>query len=197
MRKMILEMRKMILAAVITLLSFNNCFSQESEWLMKASLLKESFFYPSGINFTAPMHPGFAIGIEKQTFISDKWTKHLTVDVGFYHHKYFQNGLFLLGGYGWGYKPISKLQVTGSVALGYLHIFRPTEVYELHNGSYVKANNLGKPNAMLGIDVGLIYAIDPAEKYLIAIDYKPLVNGPFNIAYGSSYCSAHSSANGC
>lgn len=178
-------MLRKIVAGVICFLCFHYGFCQTDNWFIKTSLLKESFFYPSVTNFTKPLHPGFSVGIEKQISSTTNWSTHYTGDVGFYHHKYFQNGLFVMAGHGWGYQLLNKLTISASGVIGYLHTFRPTEVYELQNGSYVKAKNFGKPNALIGINLAMSYALGHTEKYHLQLDYGSMVNGPFNVSYGA------------
>lgn len=173
-----------IIAGIICFLSTHYGYSQKEQWFVKASFLKESFFYPAGINFTTPFHPGFFIGVENHIIRSAKWSNYFGGGLGFYHHPYFQNGLLLIGEYGWGYQLIPNLQISGSGIAGYLHVFQPTEVYELQDGEYVKVKNLGKPNALLGINVGVAYVLDASEKYALVLDYSSMASGPFNIYNG-------------
>lgn len=176
-------MKKQLFFYGIILLTISQAHAQQSEWKFGISTIKESFFYPSKSNFSAPYHPGFSILGERLIKARAKSEKVLSLEGGFYHHKYFQNGIFLLGGLNYRYPIKSKLKVSWGPRLGYLHTFSPSGKYRHSDGEYKQVKDLGRPTGMAGLALGVEYPIINSKDLNKVIDlffnYQVLVEGPF------------------
>ena len=157
--------------------------SGQTDWSYSISLLKESFFYPSKYTFQGPFHPGIVIGAEKLVKEKAKSDRLLTADLGFYHHDYLQNGVFIMGGYQYRGNPVEDLFIWIQPQLGYLHSFSPSGEWKLKNGEYEPANS-GRPAALAGLTFGLDYMILKTSETKISLTYRALAEGPFAPAYG-------------
>lgn len=156
---------------------------QPSEWTYSISFLKESVFYPSKYNFQAPVHPGFSLGAEVLLKEKSKTDRLLSAEVGFYHHEYLQNGIFLLGGYQLRTKNLKGFTFYTQPQLGYLHTFSPTGEFKLENGKYVEKHS-GHSSAMAGFSFGIDYEIIPTYKSKISLTYRVMAEAPFALEYG-------------
>ena len=174
-------MRKLLVA--IVLLSPTMLWCQTSDLTFFSGYLKESFFYPSKHNFGSPLHPGVTIGFEKLLKDKTRVDQLLTAEIGFYHHDYLQNGLFVLGGYQFRSNPISNIFAWVQPQLGYLHTWSPSGEFKLEDGQYV-ATKSGHPSAFAGLTLGLDYQIIPAYESKVFVSYRMMVEGPFALEYG-------------
>tara|TARA_R110000796_G_scaffold77584_2_gene173155 strand:- start:11826 stop:12437 length:612 start_codon:yes stop_codon:yes gene_type:complete len=154
-----------------------------SDWQFGISTIKESFFYPSKHNFIGPYHPGFSLIAEKQIKELKKSNKILSLETGFYHHKYFQNGVFLLSGLNYEFRLKGRLKLRWGPRLGYLHAFSPTGRYKLKDGEFKQIKDWGRPTALAGLAIGASYPIlnkdEPDKAVDLFFNYQVLVEGPF------------------
>ncbi|MEP0368662.1 MAG: hypothetical protein ABJN36_12260 [Cyclobacteriaceae bacterium] len=157
--------------------------AQPSNWTYTIAFLKESVFYPSKYNFQAPVHPGFSLGAEVLLKEKSKTDRLLSAEVGFYHHEYLQNGIFLLGGYHFRTKDLKGFTLSTQPQLGYLHTFSPTGEFKLENGKYVEKRS-GHSSAMAGVSFGIDYKIIPTYKSKIFLAYRVMAEAPFALEYG-------------
>ncbi|MEQ9297902.1 MAG: hypothetical protein RIF33_05030 [Cyclobacteriaceae bacterium] len=176
-------MRRQLLFYGVMLITFSKLYAQKEEWKFGISTIKESFFYPSKHNFSAPYHPGFSMLGERVIKERNKSSKILSFEAGFYHHKYFQNGIFLLGGLNYLYPIKSKLKLSWGPRLGYLHTFSPSGKYRHMDGEFNQIKDWGRPTGLAGLAFGTEYPIinaDDLDKSIdLFINYQILVEGPF------------------
>jgi hypothetical protein len=176
-------MQRQLLFYGIMLITFSQLFAQKEEWKFGISTIKESFFYPSKQNFSTPYHPGFSMLAERVIKSRDKSNKLLSFEGGFYHHKFFQNGIFLLTGLTYLYPIKEKLKVSWGPRIGYLHTFSPSGKYRLINGEFQQIKDWGRPTGMAGLVLGVEYPIlnlDDLNKVIdLFFNYQILIEGPF------------------
>ena len=176
-------MIRQVMLLGITSLLVTHTNAQISEWEFGAATFKESFFYPSKYNFIAPYHPGFSLVAEKQIKERRISNRVLSIEGGFYHHRYWQNGFFLLGGYNFEYPLKEKFKLRWGPRLGYLHTFSPTGKYRHIDSEFRQIRDWGRPTAMLGLVLGAEYSVnytnDPRRMVDIFFNYQALVEGPF------------------
>ncbi|MCR9249159.1 MAG: hypothetical protein NXI20_01995 [bacterium] len=144
---------------------------------------KQSFYLPAAENFGGTFHPGVSGGIDFLRKEDGKKSRYLTTELGFYKHEYFQNSIYLLGGFtfqrdlgerfSWNYQPKA----------GYMHVFSPTKEFELVNGEY-KQKKGGRATGMFGVSVGLDYTILPKASTKLSLSYQLLAEGPFAARWG-------------
>ena len=157
--------------------------AQPTDWSYSIGFLSQSFFYPSKYTLQGPIHPGVIAGVEINLKDKPRVDRLLTAEVGFYHHDYFQNGAFVIGGYQFNTNPVGDLYVWGQPQLGYLHTFSPTGEWELQSGSYEKVRS-GHPAAIAGLALGVDYQLIPTYQTKISLSYRAMVEGPFALNYG-------------
>lgn len=174
-------MKKLLIVAWIC--CAQSGMAQMKDWTYFGSFNKESIFYPSKYNFENPVHPGFSIGTDILIKKRLKTDRLLSIEFGHYHHKYLQNGYFLLAGYQIKMKAGQHWSFWTQPQMGYLHTFSPTGEFELKNGQYKKKKS-GRPSIMAGISLGIDYQIIDAYKTRVFISYKAMAEGPFAIEYG-------------
>lgn len=174
-------MKKLLI--VIGLIAPALLWGQPSEWTYFAGFLKESFFYPSQYTLRTPVHPGVTLGAEILIKDKPKVDRLLTAEIGFYHHAYLQNGVFLLAGYQFRANPLNNFFMWAQPQLGYLHAFSPTGEFELRSGQYVETKS-GHPSAFAGASLGFDYQFLPAYESKIFVSYRMMAEGPFASAYG-------------
>jgi hypothetical protein len=145
---------------------FNNCFGKtghacvadykitlfDSIHSRPKNRLLVSFFneavVPSFSNvFKAPLHPGFSIG--RQHILSQLKNHQLisTVNLGFYHHRLLQNGLYMNTELGYGVV-LHAFSIQALLGIGYLRTFFPGKNYEYSNGNIAAVRNTGKGHVM-------------------------------------------------
>ncbi len=175
-------MKKQLLFYCIVLFAISPANAQQ-DWKFGISIMKESLFYPSIKNFSGPYHPGFSVLGERLIKARKNSNKIISVEGGFYHHKYFQNGIFLMGGINYQYPIKSKLKLSWGPRLGYLHTFSPTGKYRHINGEYKQIKDWGRPTGLAGLALGAEYPIinikDSQKSVDLFFNYQILVEGPF------------------
>ncbi len=175
--------RRLMLCSILLLICFQTNAQKSEGWKFGMSLMKESFFYPSISNFIAPYHPGLSVVGEKMIKTKEKSQQVFSLEGGFYHHKYFQNGLFFLAGINYQYPLKSKLKLRWGPRIGYLHTFSPTGRYSHIDGEFRQVKDWGRPTVLAGVAIGAEYPIIHANDSDKAIDlffnYQVLVEGPF------------------
>lgn len=178
--------RTILTIAICTVIALQMANAQKT-WRLGVSTFKESFFYPSLDNFSGPYHPGVSVVADKVLKVRRNSTKLLSLEAGFYHHDYFQTGLFLLAGLNYAYPIKEKLVLRWGPRLGYLHTFSPTGIYERKNGEFQQVKDFGRPTGLAGVTLGMEYPIitmGSSETIDLFLDYQILVEGPFAPAAG-------------
>ena len=177
-------MQKIVMLLLVSFCLFGKSFAQQHpKKELHLSFIKQSFYYPSTENFGGTFHPGIAGGIDFLRYEEEKKARYFTTELGFYHHEYFQNAVFLLGGFrfqrdlgerfSWYYQP----------KFGYMHTFSPTKEFKLEEGEYVVKNG-GRPTLMAGISIGFNYELIESSQTNLMVSYQMLAEGPFATYWG-------------
>lgn len=145
---------------------FNNCFGKtghayiagykivlfdslhpHSKNKLLVSIFNEAVV-PSLANvFKAPVHPGFSIGRQHVLAQRKNHQMRSTINLGFYHHRLVQNGLYLNTELGYGVV-LHAFDIQALLGIGYLRTFFPGKNYEYSNGSIAAVRNTGKGHFM-------------------------------------------------
>ncbi|MTI41674.1 hypothetical protein [Fulvivirga lutimaris] len=175
-------MKRQLLFCGIMLLVISHADAQQ-HWKFGVSTIKASLFYPSIKNFSGPYHPGFSFLGERLVKTRKNSNKIISFEGGFYHHEYFQNGIFLLGGINYEYPIKSKLKLSWGPRLGYLHTFSPTGKYQHIDGEFKQIKDWGRPTGLVGLALGVEYPMinikDSQNSVDLFFNYQVLVEGPF------------------
>ncbi len=142
------------------------------------SLFSHSFFYPSYHILQGPFHPGVAFGITSDEVSGKRTDKSWSLTTGFYHHRYFENGLFLNLARNYSFSVGNSLDLTLSPTLGYLHTTSPTKTYKWTGDGYERTSG-HRANVNLGGTVSLTYnkwKIQPFTRVSI-LAYGPFASG--------------------
>lgn len=108
-----------------------------------------------------PIHPGLEAGTEFRLGKSDgsKWFQSLKL--GGYHHRLSQTAIMIYSET--GFRPVIYRRLYGEARLGagYLHAIPDLQIFELADDSYRKKTNLGRPQFMASLALGLGWRLKP------------------------------------
>ncbi|MEO1654072.1 MAG: hypothetical protein AAFU64_11030, partial [Bacteroidota bacterium] len=109
-----------------------------------------------GLN--SPLHPGGEIGLNLREVQKEKSIRRVNVYLGGYYNQEIEIGFYLRGEYQYLYKLTPWLGLDGSIGMGYLHTFFPSDLYEQNeDGSFRKINQGGRPHLLINLGIGLNY----------------------------------------
>ncbi|MEL6720968.1 MAG: hypothetical protein AAFP82_19855, partial [Bacteroidota bacterium] len=101
-----------------------------------------------------PLNFGLAIGTEFTYQQKDVQSLHQKIEIGWYHHKNLQQGLWIKTDLVRRYKAKSGLYGEAQISLGYLQDFSAYETFEFSGERYQKVPNASKGHILGGIGVG-------------------------------------------
>lgn len=137
-----------------------------------------------GSVFTTPVHPGLSAGTE---FRYNRHPLHQwfqTAKVGVSYHQYMQTAVQLYSEFGYRQAIWRGTAAEMRLGAGYLHAFSSTEVFSLKDRSYDKKANLGRPQFMGSISLGLSYQLPKGQNPpRFFVDYQFFLQMPFVKSY--------------
>ena len=135
----------------------------------------------SGEIFRSP-HPGLVIGTAFRYNESSKNQLAQTVKVGYIYHQFVHHSVLLFSELEYKRMLSSRINISGAIGLGYVHLFTATEVFRRNEqGQWEKKPNWGRPQLMGSSALGIGYLLNPAGSKPIEIftRYQFFVQGPF------------------
>lgn len=139
---------------------------------------------PVGQFFSAPLHPGVAVGAEFRynRHPGNHWFQ--TAKLGFSHHRYVQSTFHLYSELGYRRAIWRGTAAELRLGAGYLHAIPATEIFTLKDGAYKRKTNLGRPQFMAGTALGLSYTLQKqAIPLRFFLDYQFYLQMPFVKSY--------------
>ena len=166
---------------------FNNAFSQKHELKhlsVAFTTLHTAFPFGSFSKLvTEDLHPGFEIGTG---FNWSNKTKHdwfQTIQFGYSYHRFIQHSLALYSEGGYRYKFQKSFFAEAKIGAGYLHAIPVGKIFKLQNdGNYEKKVNIGRPQALIALSLGIHKRISPSGK-AVFLQYQQRLQLPFIKSY--------------
>ncbi len=137
-----------------------------------------------GSVFTTPVHPGVSAGTEFRynRHPLNQWFQ--TAKLGVSYHQYVQTAVQLYSELGYRRAIWRGTAAEMRLGAGYLHAFSDTEVFTLKDGSYDKKANLGRPQFMGSMALGLSYQLQKGQNApRFFVDYQFFLQMPFVKSY--------------
>ncbi|WNJ20325.1 hypothetical protein [Pontibacter sp. G13] len=150
---------------------------------ISVAVMHESTTWP----FTSytPIHPGVEVEVTLRETHGVRSLQRWNVALGGYFHERAETGIYLRGGYQYGWEAHRNLRLDASGGIGYMHHFYPNEVYEIdpETGDFSAINQLGKPRVIADVGLGLAFPnnsrFEPFIRQHFAVE-APFANGiPF------------------
>ena len=135
----------------------------------------------SGEIFRSP-HPGLVLGTAFRYNESPKNQLAQTLKLGYIYHQFVHHSVLLYSEFEYKRMLSSRINVSGAIGLGYVHLFPATEVFWRNDqGQYEKKPNWGRPQLMGSTALGIGYLLNPAgaKPFEIFTRYQFFVQGPF------------------
>ncbi|MDJ1468955.1 hypothetical protein QNI19_04245 [Cytophagaceae bacterium DM2B3-1] len=149
------------------------------------SVFNESVAIPFTQGFPTPIHPGMAVGTEIPTHQRTWSSTMVSVNLGYYFHKYLNQALFAQIGYGYEFR--SKIGISSLVQMGvgYLHVIRNQPEYSLQDGKYTSSSGIGRSRLMIApsVDIGFYLKPKKIQSGRIFVRYQPWVEYPFSSGF--------------
>lgn len=163
---------------MLTALSLNS-YAQKQNLPLKITLLDENFSLPNFAFTGYPLNPAIMIGTEYQLKEVRNHEWYLNGNIGFYHHKHWQNAVLLTGEIGYR-QHFGRFNAAGQVGLGYAHVFAATPIYTFSEGTYKRATDFGSPRFMPNLSLHLGYELtEQANSPEIYLSYMATVETSF------------------
>lgn len=107
-------------------------------------------------------YPGVVLELDREQNLSQQFTMHARLNLGFYHHKRYNNGVFTDISYGFRVTRPSGLYLEQYVGAGLLQtILSADGVYSIDgNGELVEESKLGNLEFMPSIQLGIGYQVN-------------------------------------
>lgn len=137
-----------------------------------------------GSVFTTPVHPGLSVGTEFRynQHPLNQWFQ--TAKLGVSYHQYVQTAVQLYSELGYRRAIWRGMAAETRLGAGYLHAFSNTEVFSLKDRSYDKKANLGRPQFMGSMALGLSYQLQKGQHPpRFFVDYQFFLQMPFVKSY--------------
>jgi hypothetical protein len=180
---------KLVFAGILLalgLLSTLECAAQQSSKPRYAvlSVFNAATQLPVGQFFSTPVHIGGTAGAEFRynSHPANQWFQ--TAKLGFSYHQYVQSTVQLYSEAGYRRAIWKGTAAEFRLGAGYLHAIPDTEIFKLKDGQYEKKTNLGRPQAMAGVALGISYTQQKAANPLrFFVDYQFYMQMPFVKSY--------------
>lgn len=155
-------MKRITLALLCALFVSNFSYAQKSAWPLKISLLDESISLPNTWFLDYPYNPAIMVGTEFNIKSNPRNAIFLSGDLGFYHHKHWQNALFLNVGIGYR-QDFWKMYASLRLGPGYSHAFAAAPVYKFEDGEYKEVTDWGSPkfSPFANLEIGYKFTSEP------------------------------------
>lgn len=128
--------------------------SQKGTLPLTITLFSESVSLPNFRNFFKNPNLGIRIGTELYYSKNENHQLMQTINLGYYYHKDFQNGLYLSSEFGYR-KFFNKAFVDATVGVGYLLIHSALPGYELKGTDYERIGSaFGRIIPTIGLGAG-------------------------------------------
>jgi hypothetical protein len=154
----------------------------QPERSLSVALINESTAIPYTRFITTPIHPGIQVGTESALKQYEHSQIFLGIQIGYYYHKSFAQGIYIKPSLGFEYRHKSGFALSSSLGLGYLHTFATQQEYKLTNGEYRKKWDKGNARLMPSLTMSLDYYIKPDQhdSPKIFFAYESWIEYPFS-----------------
>ncbi len=151
---------------------------------LKISLLNESISFPNFAFTRYRFNPTVMVGTERILKVKRNHDWHLTGNVGFYHHKRWQNAAFISSEIGYRLY-FGRVAATARFGLGYAHTFSASKVYKQEGGEWKEAKDWGNPTLTTSLALGAEYNFnDQPNSPAVFLTYMSSMETPFTIYTG-------------
>lgn len=133
-----------------------------------------------------PLHPGVEFGWSRNFREKKKHDWFREIKLGYFYHRFVQQGIPLYINYGYRYKFSGKLSVDAAFGAGYFHSIPATEVLKANaDGNYKNAKGIGRPQAMAAVSLGTGYVFFVSKKQPVKLflQYQARIQTPFVKSY--------------
>lgn len=147
--------------------------------------MDESISLPTFWFLRYEYNPSLMVGTEYIWKENSNHDWHFTANLGGYYNKEWQAGIFVNSEIGYRYH-WNRWNTFARVGLGYSHTFETKRIYQPDgNGSYSQARNLGNPNFMPSLGLGIGYQLnDNPNSTEIYLHYLQTAELPLNLFTG-------------
>lgn len=170
---------RILLPLFIFIFCFVTSFSTQGQfdksvWKGSAALLNDAASLPfagkAGI-VHLPIHPGGVVAVERNWTSGPKFQWSQTAKIGYINHRYLQHILQLYTELQANYRLQKPWMVYAGLGLGYAHAFtNHHDKFELQeNGTYKKKANVGRAQAMFGLNLGSSLNVGQAFERNVAV----------------------------
>ncbi|MFI5133849.1 MAG: hypothetical protein ACHQEB_05905 [Chitinophagales bacterium] len=133
--------------------------------------------------FTKEYHPGFEFGSGFNWKTKQKHDWFQAFKFGYSYHRFAQHSLVFYSEFGYRYKFLKTFSAESKVGAGYLHAIADEEIFALKaDGTYKKKTNLGRPQAMASLGLGINKKITSTGTSIF-LDYQQRLQFPFIKSY--------------
>lgn len=179
-------MKKKIILILFMFLN-SNAFSQKHKleyWSAAFTTLHTAFPFGSFSRlFTEDLHPGFEIGSGFNWRTETKHDWFQTIHFGYSYHRFVQHSIALYSEGGYRYKFPKSFLAEAKLGAGYLHAIPVGQIFKLQaDGNYKKKANLGRPQALIALSLGIHKRISPSGE-AVFIQYQQRLQLPFIKSY--------------
>lgn len=130
--------------------------------------------------WSLPAHPGFSVGTEFYYRREARFEWLQTANFAYHYHQYALHSLQLYSEGGYRRRFGRALDAEAKLGLGYLHSIPDAQVFELNTeGAYEKKANLGHPQGMAGLALGLGYSFKGKLAPRAFLAYRFYLQFPF------------------
>lgn len=127
-------------------------------------------------------HPGLVVGTSFRYNKSPIDQIAQTIKLGYIYHQFVHHSVQLYTEFEYKRMLSSRINLSGAVGGGYVHLFSATQVFERNNqGQYEKRANAGRPQVMGSMALGLGYLLnqDGEKPMELFTRFQFFVQGPF------------------
>ncbi|MCB9273274.1 MAG: hypothetical protein H6564_04490 [Lewinellaceae bacterium] len=127
-----------------------------------------------------PVHPGLTVGTEfyYRRTAHGRWLQ--TANLAYHYHQYALHSIQLYSEAGYRHLFRNQLDAEARLGLGYLHSIPDSKIYELdEEGAYRERTNLGRPQGMASLAIGMGYAFQGPRAPRIFLLYRFYIQVPF------------------
>ncbi|MCB0549460.1 MAG: hypothetical protein KDD19_17935 [Phaeodactylibacter sp.] len=130
--------------------------------------------------WSVPLHPGFTVGTE---FYYRQKARHQwlqTANLAYHYHQYAVHSIQLYSEAGYRRRIGTAFDAEAKLGLGYLHSIPDAQIFQLNaEGAYEKKANLGRPQAMGGLALGVGYSFQGKWAPRAFLAYRFYMQFPF------------------
>jgi hypothetical protein len=163
-------------------------FSQKKEKQVTLAFTNSQSAYPFGSLsklFSGPFHPGFEVGYGFNWKTKPKHDWYQAFRVGYFYHRFVQQGIPLYTQTGYRYKPWRQVHFNTALGLGYLHSIPGSAVLKANSdGEYENAKGIGRSQVLINLSLGTRYALSKKENAAsVFLQYTQQLQAPFIKSY--------------